>query len=86
MLTTTELYRSSIMANLDYKAILGKRLRLTLDFPNAEDAIVTGVCVGYVVIDQNFSHKFKSEILFLEDGFDEADFVSCDFDRLEVID
>lgn len=73
------------MAIVDYTAILGKRVKLTLQskFPNLGDLVVNGVCVGFVVTADNYS-KFKTdEILFLEDGFDEPDFVN--FDHLELI-
>lgn len=68
----------------DNHALLGKRLRLTLDFPNAKNVIVTGVCVGYIVTVPDF-RRFQNEILFLEDGYDEPDFICFDFDRMEVI-
>lgn len=81
MLTATELNRSSIMADLDYNAILGKRLKLTLISPF--NLVLTGVCVGFVATALSYP-QFKTDgILFLEDGFDEPDFI--DFDFLELI-
>lgn len=86
MLTTTELCRSSIMAILDYNSILGKRVKLTLKskFPNVGDLVLNGVFLGFVVTADNYPQFKTDEILFLEDGYDELDFV-C-FDCLEVID
>lgn len=75
------------MAVVDYNAILGKRVKLTLQskFPNLGDLVVSGVCVGFVVTAQNFPNfSNDNEILFLEDGFDEPEYV-C-FDHLELID
>lgn len=73
------------MAIVDYTAILGKRVKLTLQskFPNLGDLVVSGVCVGFVVTADNYPQFKTDEIFFLEDGFDEPDFVS--FDCLELI-
>lgn len=75
------------MAVVDYTSILGKRVKLILqskfDLPNLGDLVVTGVCVGFVVTADNYPQFKTDEILFLEDGFDEPDFVS--FDHLETI-
>lgn len=75
------------MAVVDYTAILGKRVKLTLrpkfDLPNFGDLVVTGVCVGFVVTADNYPQFKTDEILFLEDGFDEPDFTH--FDVLELI-
>lgn len=73
------------MAIVDYTAILGKRVKLTLQskFPNLGDLVLNGVCVGFVVTADNYSQFKTDEILFLEDGFDEPDFVN--FDHLELI-
>lgn len=73
------------MAVVDYTSILGKRVKLILQskFPNLGDLVVTGVCVGFVVTADNYPQFKTDEILFLEDGFDEPDFVH--FDYLEAI-
>lgn len=73
------------MAIVDYTAILGKRVKLTLQskFPNLGDLVVSGVCVGFVVTADNYPQFKTDEILFLEDGFDEPDFLR--FDVLELI-
>lgn len=75
------------MAVVDYTSILGKRVKLILqskfDLPNLGDLVVTGVCVGFVVTADNYPQFKTDEILFLEDGFDEPDFVH--FDYLEAI-
>lgn len=74
------------MAIVDYNAILGKRVKLTLkstfDFPNF-DLVVMGVCVGFIFVAPNYPQFKTDKILFLEDGFDEPDFVY--FDHLELI-
>lgn len=70
------------MAIVDYNAVLGKRVKLTSY--NSFYGSVLGYCVGFVVIAPNFERFSTSEILFLEDGFDEPDFVN--FDRMELID
>lgn len=74
------------MAVVDYTLILGKRVKLTLKsrLPNLGDLSVIGVCVGFVVTADNYPQFKTDEILFLEDGFDEPDYV-C-FDYLELID
>lgn len=74
------------MAIVDYNALLGKRVKLTLTYPNDifPPYDVFGVFVGFV----NFADGYErfsnpNEILFLEDGYDEPDFVN--FDHLELI-
>lgn len=74
------------MAIVDYTAILGKRVKLTLSYPGNvfPPYNVFGVIVGFVKCANGYEHFSNSnEILFLEDGFDEPDFV-C-FDDFELI-
>ena len=75
------------MANFDYTPFLGKRVKLTLTYP--DDIFppydVFGVFVGFV----NYADGYErfsnpNEILFLEDGYDEPDFLN--FDEMELID
>lgn len=71
------------MANFDYNALLGKRVRLTCTFPNAT-VKPTGVFLGYQVIAPAYSDSMNpNEILFLEDGYKDPDWIV--FDDLEVI-
>lgn len=75
------------MANVDYTAILGKRVKLTLTHP--DDVFppyhVFGVVVGFVNYANGYERFANSnEILFLEDGYDEPDYVY--FSDLELID
>lgn len=69
------------MAIVDYTAILGKRVKVKLTFI---DVFVFGVVIGFVKFADGYE-RFSSpnEILFLEDGCDEPDYV-C-FDDLEII-
>lgn len=74
------------MAIVDYNAILGKRVKLTLTYPGDifPPHDVFGVFVGlmnYADGYERFSNP--NQILFLEDGFDEPDLVY--FDHLELI-
>lgn len=62
------------MANFDYTPFLGKRVKLT--FYNSFYGSVFGYCVGFVVTSPNFEKFSTNEILFLQDGFDEPDFVN----------
>lgn len=74
------------MSIVDYSSILGKRVKVTQSFETEEgDYLVsTGFLVGYVTISPSFT-KFSNpnEILFLEDGFEEPDYIT--FDCLEVL-
>lgn len=74
------------MAVLDYKSILGKRVKITQrsTVNGIEDLVSTGVLVGYTIIFPTFANlSDPNEILFLEDGYDEPDFIH--FDDLELI-
>lgn len=74
------------MAIVDYTAILGKRVKLTLTYPNDifPPCDVFGVFVGFVNCAEGYERFSKpNEILFLEDGADEPDFLV--FDHLELI-
>lgn len=75
------------MANFDYTPFLGKRVKLTLTYP--DDIFppydVFGVFVGFVnYVDGYERFSNPNEILFLEDGYDEPDFLN--FDEMELID
>lgn len=74
------------MAILDYTSILGKRVKITLSYPN--DVLppynVFGVIVGFVDFASGYEHfSCPNEVLFLQDGFDEPNFVV--FSSLELI-
>lgn len=74
------------MTVIDYNAILGKRVKLTLlGGEVCEDIEVTGRCIGFPVLlpQYSYAHDLDRKILFLEDGWDEADFIY--FDHLELI-
>lgn len=70
------------MAVLDYTAFLGKRVKIAQIFDD-ECLISTGVLVGFVKVSQDFPRFNTDEILFLQDGFDEPDYIS--FDELEIL-
>lgn len=71
--------------NFDYKSLLGKRLRFTF-FLSDELIITTGRCLGYHVTHPDFKH-FSNQILFLEDDFDEPDWICFeDFESIEILD
>ena len=87
MLTTTELYRSSIMANLDYNVFLGKRVRVIRSYPDniIPSVDLRGLFLGFVKYAEGYEfYSCPNEILFLQDGFEEPDFICFDF--LELID
>lgn len=73
-----ELDRSSSMTALDYNALLGKRVEITQFSHVFDDVTVEGIFLGYHVIHSSVNHD-SNEILFLEDGFDEPDWVHFDF-------
>lgn len=71
------------MANFDYNALLGKRVNVIRFFPD-EIIKLTGVFLGYQVIAPAYSDSMNpNNILFLEDGFKDPDWIV--FDELEVI-
>lgn len=71
------------MAIVDYTSILGKRVNVIRVFPD-EIIKLTGVFLGYQVIAPAYSDSMNpNEILFLEDGYKDPDWIF--FDDLEVI-
>lgn len=73
------------MAIDDFTSFLGKRVRLTFNYPTDEipPYLANGVIVGFVKYAECYEHTPTNEVFFLEDGEDEPDFVH--FDVLELI-